>query len=205
MPVVSIILRSRPERTAFSENSSDPGVPAGQWIVHIAMFDALDAVVGSYTSYTGTQAAHGPMSVDAAIAQAARDTLAALFPSQTATFDGYLAEDLAAIRNAHQKANGIDLGQRTATAILAMRLNDGSQFPEPRVGVDYFPSDLPGHWRQDPISLIPLALGAHWGECNAFVLESSQQFRVPPPPAMTSAEYTTAYNEVKGIGGDGVV
>ena len=79
-------------------------------IVHIAMFDALDAVVGGYTSYTGIQAPHGPMSVDAAIAQAARDTLAALFPSQTATFDGYLAEDLAAIHNAHQKANGIDLG-----------------------------------------------------------------------------------------------
>src|SRR4030095_2257547 len=42
-------------------------------IMHIAMFDALDAVVGGYTSYTGTQAAHGPTSVDAAIAQAARD------------------------------------------------------------------------------------------------------------------------------------
>ena len=65
-------------------------------IVHIAMFDALDAVVGGYTSYTGTQAAQGPMSVDAAISQAARDTLAAMFPSQTAIFDGYLAEDLAA-------------------------------------------------------------------------------------------------------------
>ena len=128
-------------------------------IVHIAMFDALDAVVGGYTSYTGTQAPHGPMSLDAAIGQAARDTLAALFPSQTPTFDGYLAEDLAAIHNAHQKANGIDLGQRTATAILAMRLNDGSQIPDPTIGVDYFPSDQPGHWRQDPVSLFPLALG----------------------------------------------
>ena len=33
--------------------------------------------------------------------------------------------------NAQQRANGIDLGQRTAAAILAMRLNDGSQIPEP--------------------------------------------------------------------------
>src|SRR5881397_3073996 len=170
MPVVSIILRSRPERTAFSENSSDPGVPAGQWIVHIAMFDALDAVVGGYTSYTGTQAAPGPMSVDAAISQAARDTLAALFPSQTSIFDAYLAEDLAAVRNAQQKANGIDLGQRTAAAILAMRLNDGSEHPEPLYGVDYIPSDLPGRWRQDPVSLFPLAIGAHWGECTPLVL-----------------------------------
>src|SRR5437763_8153711 len=103
-------------------------------IVHIAMFDALEAVVGGYTSYTGTHAVPGPMSVDAAISQAARDTLAALFPSQTATFNSYLAEDLAVIRNPLQRANGIDLGRRTAAALQAMRLNDGSQFPEPRVG-----------------------------------------------------------------------
>lgn len=174
-------------------------------IVHIAMFDALDAVVGGYTSYTGTQASPGPMSVDAAIAQAARDTLAALFPSQTATFDSYLAEDLAAIHNAQQKANGIDLGHRAATAILAMRVNDGSQIPEPSVGVDYFTSNLPGHWRQDPVSLIPLALGAHWGGCRPFVVNSTSQFRAPPPPDMTSAAYATAYNEAKNLGGDGVI
>ena len=129
----------------------------------------------------------------------------ALFPSQAASFDSLVANDLAQIKSKTEKMNGIDLGRRAAAAILALRLNDGSQIPEPRVGIDYFTSDLPGHWRQDPISLIPLALGAHWGECNTFVLESSQQFRVPPPPAMTSAQYTTAYIEVKAIGGDGVV
>ena len=190
------------ENRVFGEQLGPARASRAMAIVHIAMFDALDAVVGGYTSYTGTQAAHGPMSVDAAIAQAARDTLAALFPSQTTTFDGYLAEDLAAIHNAHQKANGIDLGHRAATAILTMRFNDGSQIPEPHIGVDYFPSDLPGHWRQDPISLIPLALGAHWGECLPFVVNSTSQFRAPPPPDMTSAAYTAAYNEVKSLGGE---
>ena len=188
------------ENRVFGEQLGPGRASRAMAIVHIAMFDALDAVVGGYTSYTGTQAPHGPMSVDAAIAQAARDTLAALFPSQTATFDGYLAEDLAAIHNAHQKANGIDLGQRTATAILAMRLNDGSQIPDPTID-DYSPSDQPGHWRQDPISLIPLALGAHWGECVPFVVSSPTQFRAPPPPDMTSSAYTAAYNEVKNLGG----
>src|SRR5438046_1730032 len=174
-------------------------------MVHVAMFDALDAVVGDYTSYTGTQAGPGPTSLDAAISQAARDTLTAMFPSQTATFEAYLAQDLALVRNAQQRANGIDLGHRTATAILAMRLNDGSQFPEPRIGIDYFPSDQPGHWRQDPISLIPLALGAHWGECISFVVTSPSQFRAPPPPDMTSPDYTAAYNEAKNLGGDGII
>src|SRR6478609_4046884 len=190
------------ENRVFGEQLGPGRSSRAMAIVHIAMFDALDAVVGGYTSYTGTQAPHGPISVDAAISQAARDTLAAMFPSQTATFDSYLAEDLAAINNAQQKANGIDLGQRTAAAILTMRLNDGSQVPDPRVGINYFPSNLPGHWRQDPISLIPLALGAHWGECLPFVVSSTSQFRAPPPPAMTSAAYTAAYNEVKNLGGE---
>ena len=189
------------ENRVFGEQLGPGRSSRAMAIVHIAMFDALDAVVGGYTSYTGTQAPHGPMSVDAAISQAARDTLAAMFPSQTATFDAYLAEDLAAVPNAQQRANGIDLGHRTAAAILTMRLNDGSQFPEPRVGIDYLPSDQPGHWRQDPISLIPLALGAHWGECIPFVVNSPTQFRAPPPPDMTSAAYTAAYNEVKNLGG----
>ena len=189
------------ENRVFGEQLGPGRASRAMAIVHIAMFDALDAVVGGYTSYTGTQAAHGPMSVDAAISQAARDTLAAMFPSQTPTFDAYLAEDLAAIHNAHQRANGIDLGQRTATAILAMRLNDGSQVPDPTIGVDYFPSDPPGHWRQDPVSLFPLAIGAHWGECIPFVVSSPTQFRAPPPPDMTSSAYTAAYNEVKNLGG----
>src|SRR5438034_8862650 len=185
------------ENRVFGEQLGPGRASRAMAIVHIAMFDALDAVVGGYTSYTGTQAVPGPMSVDAAISQAARDTLAALFPSQTATFNAYLTQDLAAIRNAQQKANGIDLGQRAAAAILGMRVNDGSQFPEPHVGVDYFPSNLPGHWRQDPISLIPLALGAHWGGCIPFVVNSTTQFGAPPPPEMTSAAYTDAYNEAK--------
>jgi hypothetical protein len=192
------------ENRVFGEQLGPGRASRAMAIVHIAMFDALDAVVGGFTSYTGTQAAHGPMSVDAAISQAARDTLAALFPSQTTTFDGFLAKDLAAIRNAQQKANGIDLGHRAATALLAMRVNDGAQIPEPRVGVDYFTSDQPGHWRQDPISLIPIALGAHWGECAPFVLNATSQFRAPPPPDMTSAAYTTAYNEAKNFGREGV-
>src|SRR5438105_6171512 len=193
------------EIRTFGEQLGPTRASRAMAIVHIAIFDSVNAILGGYQSYTGIQAPKPPVSLDAAVAQAAHDTLVALFPSQTPKFDSFLADDLAKISNKNERANGVSLGQRAASAILALRANDGSQLAEPRVGVNYFTSNQPGHWRQDPISLIPLALGAHWGECNAFVLESSQQFRVPPPPAMTSAEYTTAYNEVKGIGGDGVV
>jgi hypothetical protein len=46
-------------------------------IVHIAMFDTIVAVVGEYQSYTGVRAPSGPLSMKAAISQAAHDTLAA--------------------------------------------------------------------------------------------------------------------------------
>ena len=174
-------------------------------IAHIAMFDAVNAVVGEYQSYTGVQMAPGPISLEAAISQAAHDTLARLFTAQVVSFDRWLAEDLASVKNKNAKANGIDLGRRAAAAILSLKANDGSEIPEPTMGTGYIPSELPGKWRQDPISLIPIALGAHWGYCLPFVLQSGSQFRVPPFPDMTSPEYTAAYDEVKRLGGDGVV
>lgn len=176
-------------------------------IVHIAMFDALNSIDGGYESYTAITPTRAHASVEAAIAQAAHDTLVALYPAQAATMDELLADDLNQIQlpDKHAKPRGIAVGRRAAAAILAMRAADGSQHAEPRVNVDFICSDQPGKWRQDPISLIPLALGAHWGEVRPFVMESPDQFRVPPPPDMASAEYTDAYNEVKRLGGDGIV
>jgi len=173
-------------------------------IVHIAMFESLNSIVGGFKSYVGFLRTKLPTSSDAAIAQSAHDTLAALFPSQKPAFDQRLAEDLAAIPAGQPKTNGVKVGQKAADAILTLRTNDGSQIPEPRVGIDFITSNEAGKWRQDPISHHPLALGARWSEVTPFVLASAHQFRVPPPPPMNSPEYTAAFNEVKNLGGDGI-
>ena len=55
-----------------------------------------------------------------------------------------------------------------------------------------------------PISLIPLALGAKWGQVKPLVLRSANQFRIPPPPALTSRSYARAFDEVKRLGGDDI-
>jgi hypothetical protein len=86
-----------------------------------------------------------------------------------------------------------------------MRAGDGSEVPEPRVNTEFVCSNDPYKWRQDPISRAGLAMGAYWDRVKPFVLESAEQFRVPPPPPMYSVEYTEAYNEVKRLGGDGIV
>jgi hypothetical protein len=193
------------ENRVFGEQLGPCRAARAMAIVHIAMFDAINAMLGEYQSYTGVRAPSGAVSLFAAVSQAAHDTLTALFPSQVPAFDSSLAQELGRENNAKAKANGVQLGRTAAAAILALRANDGSQHAEPRLGLDFFTSTLAGHWRQDPVSLIPLALGGHWHECLPFVTQSTEQFRAPPPPAIDSAEYAAAYNEVKRLGGDGIV
>ena len=190
------------EEREFAEQLGPGRSARAMAIVHIAVFDAMNAIAGRYDSYTDLPPAPRGASVRAAIAQAAHDTLVALYPAQTASIDEKLGVDLLRIPRGRDKQNGIELGRRAAAAILALRDADGSDHDEPLVDVDWPTSDEPGHWRQDPISHIPLALGAHWSEVAPFVLESADQFRVPAPPAMTSAEYTQAFDEVKRLGGD---
>lgn len=180
-------------------------------IVHIAIADALIAIDGRYRSYTGLARSPAGTSRDAAIAQAAHDALVALYPSQRARLDGLLQTDLAQVKNGSTKKNGIDLGKRAASTILARRANDGSQHAEPCVvspcptgGAFYPTSDAPGRWRQDPISRSPLALGAFWDGVTPFAMSSALQFPPPAPPALTSPEYAAAFDEVKRLGGDGL-
>jgi len=192
------------EHRTFGEQLGPGRASRAMAIVHIAIFDTINAILGGYQSYTGIDSAPHPVSTVAAVAQAAHDTLVSLFPSQKAAFDEDLAEDLLRVNSDKQKSNGIAFGKQIAAAILVSRVSDGSEKPEVHLGVDYSTSDLPGHWRQDPISLNPIALGAHWGECRPFVIKSTTQFQVPPPPALSSSAYTTAYNEAKTFGGDGI-
>jgi hypothetical protein len=192
------------EDRTFGEQIGPARASRAMAIAHIAIFDAVNAIDGRYRSYTGLGRAVRATSMEAAIATAAHDTLTALYPSQAAACDAHLAEDLGRMPPGRATRNGIELGHRAAARILDMRSGDGSFIPELRVGVDYFPGNLPGEWRQDPISLIPVALGVHWGEVQPFVLASGDQVRAPSPPALDSDEYAAAYNEVKRLGGDGV-
>lgn len=173
-------------------------------IVHIAIYDAVNAIVRRYPGYSGPLAAFPDSSIDAAIAQAAHDTLRSLYPRQGRRFDWWLKADLARLPDGRAKLNGIDIGQRAAAAILALRASDGTYYGEPQVGDEYAVSAAPGVWRPDPVSGIDIALGAYWRRLRPFVVPSATRFRSPAPPALTSEEYARAFNEVKMLGGDGI-
>jgi hypothetical protein len=175
-------------------------------IVHIAIADAVASIRGGFRRYTNVPNAPAGSSIDTAIATAAAETLAAMFPSQRLQFAQLLAADiLDAPGSFHEKARGVLVGHHAAAAILALRAQDGSAHPEPRLGIDYIPGPEPKVWRQDPISQVPLALGARWSEVRPFVLASASQFRVPAFPPMASPEYAASYDEVKRLGGDGIL
>ena len=193
------------EDRVFGENLGPVRAARAIAIAQIAVFDAVNSIVGGYESYTGLARAPRNTSIEAAVAQASHDTLVALFPAQTAVCDAQLTEDLSHMSPGIRRVNGIDLGRRAAAAILAKQADDGSEDFEPLLGIDFFTGDNPGEWRQDPISMIPIALGAYSGQVRPFVLQSGGQFQAPLPPALDSPEYTSAYNEVKQVGGDGIV
>jgi hypothetical protein len=191
------------ESRVFGEQLGPGRASRAMAIVHIAIADAVNAIHGRWESYTQIESAPRGASVEAAIAQAARDTLVAMYPSQAPSFDEALAEDLEQIGAAGREV-GRRVGSQAAELVLAQRHGDRSDSIDPRMDVEFDPGDDPGRWRQDPISQLPVALGASWGDVTPFVIDSGSQFRVAPPPDMGSRAYTEAYNEVKRLGGDGV-
>ncbi len=172
-------------------------------IVQVAVFETINALTGKYQSYLGIGRARTGTAREAAVAQAAHDALVATFPSQAPRFATFLAEDLARIPNSPPKTWGITLGKSVAAAVIANRTGDGSAHAEDMMGVGYIPKPDMGKWQQDPISMAPIALGSHWSQVRPFVMLASNQFRLPPPPAINSVEHSMAFVEVKRLGGDG--
>jgi hypothetical protein len=164
-------------------------------IVHAAMFDAANCIDRSFTPYLVKRHAPKNSSIDAAVAQAAHDTLTALYPLQAATFDAALAATLDGVPNGASERHGIHIGTAVAKKILRERRDDGSAIDPP-----YVDGTLPGEHRQDPLHPTQGFLSPGWGNVTPFTMTSAAQFRAPAPPFLTSAEYAAAFNEVKVVG-----
>jgi membrane-associated phospholipid phosphatase len=162
-------------------------------ITQAAVYDSVNAIDRSFAPYFAhVHASHGA-SLEAAAAQAAHDTLSALFPGQASIFDAALAADLVGIPpgQAHQ---GTDVGHAVAQQILTWRNTDGSN-----ATVAYTPGTDPGDWQPTPPAF-SAALGPQWPDVTPFAMTDGAQFRPGAPPALDSAEYAAAFNEVKSLG-----
>lgn len=163
-------------------------------IMHAAMFDAVNSIDGSNTPYLTEVPGTKNASVEAAAAQAAYDVLRALYPTRQAVFEMELAASLEGIEE-NRLRQGIKVGQIVAGRILAVRANDGwNAVPPP-----YILPATPGNWQPTPPSNSAAAF-THYSAVVPFAAASSTQFAPGAPPALTSAEYTASFNEVKEIG-----
>jgi membrane-associated phospholipid phosphatase len=162
-------------------------------ITQAAVYDAVNAIDRSFEPYHAYVHASRGASLEAAAAQAAHDTLAALFPSQAGTFDSALTADLAGIPPGRAR-QGIDVGHEVAQQIFAWRSTDGSDKK-----VTYTTGTDPGDWWPTPPANLP-ALAPQWKDVTPFAMTSGSQLRPDAPPALPSAAYAAAFNEVKDLG-----
>lgn len=164
-------------------------------MLHLAVHDAVNAIVRRYQPFAFTDAPRSGASVEAAAATAAHDVLVALLPGHAATFDAALDASLASVPRDVSRISGISIGRRAAAAMLAARANDGSG-----ATVAYTPRDVPGDYRPTPPDATP-AMFVHWGAVQPFALTTAAQFRPLPPPVPGSALARAEIAEIRRLGG----
>jgi hypothetical protein len=164
-----------------------------QAMMHIAMHDALNAVIPLYRqfAYRGNDFFAHPI---AAAAQAAHDVVLSQYPGERARLGAELANWLSRIPDGPLKTRGITLGKLSAAAILALRTGDGWDFQ----GTYTFSSELGAYQTTPPWNGFVFQPGFRFAK--PFGLRAPDQFRPAPPPALDSARYAAAYNEVKDFG-----
>ena len=176
------------------DRTAPPVASRSMAIVHIAIFDAVNAIERTYEPYLFRGHAPPGTSAESAVAAAAHRTLVELYPSQVATFDAALDASLADIPNGPGENKGLAIGRASAKHILSARRHDGwDQTVSYTAGVD------PGDWQPTPPGFLS-ALLPQWPQVTPFSITSGSQFRPAGPPALTSDSYAMNYNEVKSLG-----
>jgi hypothetical protein len=181
-------------------------------IIHLAMvqgavYDAVNAIKGGHDPYLKGLKAATSASKGAAAATAAHHVLIGIVDQAplTATLTAQVKSDIKArldteyasslseIPAGQAKTKGIEVGAAAAAAMLANRVGDG-RFGAPNWPVPANPG--PGEWRPNPGN----DPNAWVRNVRPFTLPNSDYFQTAGPPALTSAQYATEYNEVKALG-----
>jgi hypothetical protein len=166
-------------------------------IVHAAIYDAAVAIEGGYTPYAIAPTAAEGTSPEAAIATAAHHVLIGL--GLTLEQQGFLTDRYAAyletIHDDAAKEDGIAIGSQVATAVLALRENDGRK-RKPQLRDLNPPPPGPGVWEEGASP----AVGLRVPGIRPLALESAAQFRPDGPNPLASTEYASDFQQVARFG-----
>jgi hypothetical protein len=182
-------------------------------IIHLAAYDAYAMVTNAFTPRLGTlpnkPSGLGSDDATGTVALLSAGLLAAeqLYPD----FRDFITE---VVTSGARLINGdilkiavntnpiaVAYGRAIADAWLDSRKNDNSDLPQ----VDRLYSNAPGKHRPDPTGSNPNTLGRSWGLVKPFVLDDvvTDAF-LGSPPALNSAEYAAAFDEVAVCGRDDI-
>jgi len=185
-------------------------------MVQGAVYDAVNAITPKHhRPYLLNRRFGNTASDEAAVATAAYlvlknivetvpQSIASFTPAMRAAMLASLETQYNASKNAIPgspfKRMGIAAGTAAAQAMIEARKDDGrfgpSQFV-PNANPGYFDPVAPnGTTALDPTPWV--------GGVKPFLMQSSSQFRSAGPLALDSPAYAADFNEVKGLGGDGV-
>jgi len=182
---------AKAEAIGIDKRLQPPPNARGMAMMHVAMFEAVNAITHRYSSYRLKLVADPGTSPDAAAAAAAHDVLIALFPDQQASLDTTLKASLAQLPDGDAKTKGVELGRKAAAGILALRANDGISGTE-----NYRPVTAAGVYVP---TVVPVS--STIGKITPWVMSSGTEFRPGPPPSLTSPTWTADLNEIREVGG----
>jgi hypothetical protein len=182
---------ARAEAIAVEKRLLPPPNARGMAILHVAMFEAVNAIEGRYAPYRLKLVADRSTSKEAAAAAAAHAVLLALHPDKRVDLDAALTASLAAIADGESRTKGLVLGKTAAAEILAWRAGDKSDAPEA-----YRPHTAAGVYVP---TMVPVS--SVYGAVTPWVMENGSQFRPAPPPALDSETWTKDLNEIREMGG----
>ena len=158
-------------------------------LMHVSMFEAINAIERRYKPYRLELVADRNTSREAAAASAAHAVLAALYPDQRPALDAQLVAHLAAVAEGPAKERGIILGRKAAADLLELHAEDGAGAD------DYRPFTQAGVYV--PTQAVA---GYHVRTFKPWVMTSAAQFRPAPPPALSSETWTRDVNEIRDVG-----
>jgi len=142
-------------------------------MMHVAMFEAVNAIDRRYQPYRLNLVADRNTSRELAAATAGHDVLAALYPDQKAALDALFELTLVAVPEGPPRERALILGHRAAAEILELRKDDGASAPD-----TYRPVTQPGQY-MPTATMASTSVGA-W---TPWVMTRGDQFRPRPPPA----------------------
>lgn len=179
--------------------TNDPTKPGPQGFLYVgllqvAVYDAVVGVHPRYEQFRDLPRPARPASAEAAALAAAHDILLAYEPTAATTLDTAYAASLAGIRPGRARDNGLAYGATVAQSLIDARAHDGRDAPSAPL-----PAPAPGVWRPTPPLFAPMA--SPWlGAVTPLALSAGDQFDPGPPAALTSAQYTADFAEVKALG-----